>query len=138
MPDANQNLRGYLSEDFRLFHLRDNGIQPVEFHYHTFHKIMVLLSGHVSYAIEGKSYTLEPGDIVLVSCGCLHRPLVSDKLPYERIILYISPAFLRSLSSPTCQLETCFLRAKKEFSFVLRPGEHLDALLRTLASLKLL
>ena len=84
--------RGYLYEDFRLFHLKDASMEPVGWHYHSFHKILVFLSGHAGYAIEGKSYALEPGDLVLVPKGCIHRPEVSGSAAYERIILYISPA----------------------------------------------
>ncbi len=133
MPEGTQQRRGYLTEDFRLFHLKDPQMRPVEFHYHTFHKIMVLLSGQVTYAIEGKSYAMEPGDMVLVCSGCLHRPVVSDAMPYERLILYISPEFLRRLARPDCDLETCFFRARDQFSHVLRPsGERLTDLLRQL------
>lgn len=136
MEENAQQRRGYLAEDFRLFHLRDPQMRPVDFHYHTFHKIMVLLSGRVSYAIEGKSYALEPGDMVLVSSGCLHKPVVSDKLPYERIILYISPEFLRRFSSPGCDLESCFLRAREEFSYVLRPAEKFGRMMDILSRLE--
>ena len=136
MEEAARQSRGYLSEDFRLFHLRDTDMRPVDFHHHPFHKIMVLLSGRVTYAIEGKSYALEPGDMVLVSRGCLHRPVVSERLPYERIILYISPEFLRNLSSPAYDLETCFLRAREEFSFVLRPEGQFDQLMGILTRLE--
>ncbi len=133
MSEESQQRRGYLTEDFRLFHLKDPQMRPVEFHYHTFHKIMVLLSGQVTYAIEGKSYAMEPGDMVLVCSGSLHRPVVSSAIPYERLILYISPAFLRQAGGPDCNLETCFFRARDQFSHVLRPsGDRLAALLREL------
>ena len=33
--------RGYLLEDFRLFHLRSDGVEDVDFHYHDFHKIII-------------------------------------------------------------------------------------------------
>lgn len=110
--------RGYLLEDFRLFHLRDTDMHEVDWHYHHFHKIIFFRAGHVRYAIEGKSYALQPGDLVLVSSGCIHRPEVLDATPYERLILYISPAYLASHSS---DLETCFHRARQQYSFVLRP-----------------
>ena len=41
--------RGYLREDFRLFHLKDAAMEQVDWHYHSFHKVLVLLSGHASY-----------------------------------------------------------------------------------------
>lgn len=126
MEENTQHRRGYLVEDFRLFHLRDPQMRPVDFHYHSFHKIMILLSGHVTYAIEGASYALEPGDMVLIGSGSLHRPVVSDKVPYERIILYISPEFLRRQSSPDCDLESCFRQPQEDLSHVLRPAGQLD------------
>ena len=36
-------VRGYLHEDFRLFHLKDLGKGPYEYHYHDFLKIMILI-----------------------------------------------------------------------------------------------
>lgn len=84
---------GYLNEDLRLFHLTDAGQREFRYHYHDFHKLLLPLSGNVSYLIEGKHYHLEPGDAVLVRAGELHRPLVHDDAPYERIIAYISPAW---------------------------------------------
>ena len=34
--------RGYLREDFRLFHLADSDRPEIAYHYHTFHKIILL------------------------------------------------------------------------------------------------
>ena len=39
---------GYLDEDFRLFHLRDQAQKNYSFHYHDFHKIIIFLAGKVS------------------------------------------------------------------------------------------
>ena len=122
MEQQTYEKRGYLREDFRLFHLTGAMEESVDWHYHTFHKIIMLLSGDAGYGIEGKSYTLEAGDMVLVPSGCIHRPEVAPGARYERMIVYISPEFLRSRSEPDCELERCFLRAKEAFSFVLRPG----------------
>lgn len=61
MEQQNYEQRGYLHEDFRLFHLEEAMTAPVDWHYHTFHKIIAFLSGSASYGIEGKSYVLEAG-----------------------------------------------------------------------------
>ena len=37
--------RGYLLENFRLFHLQSSGGANVEYHYHEFCKLLVLISG---------------------------------------------------------------------------------------------
>lgn len=112
--------RGYLSGDFRLFHLTDNGRQEFEFHYHDFDKIIIFLSGHVTYQIEGRSYDLMPYDIVLVNQGEIHCPLVDGTVPYERIIVYLSPGFLSGYRTPDYDLADCFRDARKDHSHVLR------------------
>ena len=43
--DENYEKRGYLLEDFRLFHLKDDRGTKVDYHYHEFCKIVLLLSG---------------------------------------------------------------------------------------------
>ena len=40
--------RGYLNEDFRLFHLKDSRAQKLEYHYHEFDKLILLLGGKVT------------------------------------------------------------------------------------------
>ena len=40
---------GYLKEDFRLFHINDQTKKDFSYHYHDFHKIIVFLSGKVTY-----------------------------------------------------------------------------------------
>ena len=50
--DENYEKRGYLLEDFRLFHLKDDRGTKVDYHYHEFCKIVLLLSGSGSYTVE--------------------------------------------------------------------------------------
>lgn len=114
--------KGYLLEDFRLFHLKDAGETKVDYHYHEFYKLLFFLSGKGSYFVEGKRYVLAPGDVVLIGSHCVHRPEFEPGLPCERIILYISPEFLERESSGGCRLEDCF---SKEYDHVLRPNEKL-------------
>ena len=100
--------RGYLLEDFRLFHLQDARGVKTEYHYHEFCKLLLLLSGSGSYTVEGDRYPLSPGDLVLLDSHCIHRSEFEPGRPYERIILYISPELLRRSSSEDCQLTQCF------------------------------
>lgn len=112
--------RGYLNHDFRLFHLQDIGKQEFEFHYHDFDKIIIFLSGKVTYLIEGRSYELQPYDIVLVNHNEIHRPLIDTGFPYERIIVYLSPDFLQSYRTDQYDLEACFQKARETHAHVLR------------------
>ena len=112
--EQNYVQRGYLHEDFRLFHLRGAMEESVDWHYHTFHKIIEFLGGESGYGVEGKQYLLQPGDLVLVPQGCIHRPEAEPNAPYERRILYLSPEFLRRAGG-NCDLE--------EFRFVVHPAD---------------
>lgn len=100
--------RGYLLENFRLFHLRTEQAPSVDFHYHEFCKLLFLTSGSGSYVVEGQRYLLQSGDILLINSRCVHRPELDGDKPYERIIIFISPAFLQRESTGDCALEDCF------------------------------
>ena len=102
--------RGYLREAFRLFHLDTALTEDTDFHYHEFHKIVLFLSGQGNYLVGGRSYALKPNDIVLVERGAIHKAEISSSVRYERIILYIDPAFLKAQSTEHSSLDYCFLR----------------------------
>ena len=116
----NYEKKGYLNSDFRIFHLTDQLAREYEFHYHEFHKITIFIRGNVQYYIEGKTYELEPYDIVLVEKNDLHRIQVGSSVPYERIIVYISPGFMADYKNEEYDLSFCFQKAKEEHSHVLR------------------
>ncbi len=111
---------GYLKEKFRLFHLKDNEPRKYDYHYHDFHKLIWFIKGQVEYHIEGKSYRLEPHDILLINKGEIHRPFVDFDTIYERYVFYISPEYLKEHSEPGSSLDLCFCVAKREHSNVLR------------------
>lgn len=110
--------KGYLKDNFKIFHLTDNGKREFEFHYHDFYKVLIFLRGKVNYCIEGKTYALAPYDIVLVGEGEIHRPVVLDDSDYERIIAYISPEFLKN--SGGVDLRLCFESVREHDSNVVR------------------
>ena len=118
---GNYEKTGYLEEPFRLFHLRDRGIKEVQLHYHDFYKIIVFYCGNVTYMIEGKSYMLEPGDIIFVNRGDIHKPTIDSAVPYERTILYISPEYLESCRDREYDPFFCFLQESEKKSYVMRP-----------------
>ena len=147
--------KGYLLQDFKVFRLKDapdshgQDIYSIPFHYHDFHKIILLLKGKAGYIIEGKTYPLQERDILFVSAGEIHRPVVEKDSPYERSIIYISPEFLKTISQwhaaddetdqdPEGALSTCFSYAKKHSAVMhLTKGSthdllfHMDKLERT-------
>ena len=100
--------RGYLLENFRLFHLRSAQGTQVDYHYHEFCKILLLLSGGGGYYIDGQRYLLQAGDIILLDSRSIHRPELDPGTPYERIIIYISPDYLQQISTADCDLSSIF------------------------------
>lgn len=123
--------RGYLLENFRLFHLRSQGSTKVDFHYHEFCKLLLLISGQGSYHIDGQHYLLHSGDIVLVGSHSIHKPEMEEARLYERIILYVSPDYLQQLSTEDCDLLALF---SGKDGHVLRPQEQQRRLLFQLAA----
>ena len=117
-PEAGK--RGYLNEGFRLFHLKDSEAQKLEFHYHEFDKIVLFLSGKVSYNVEGITYFLKPWDILLVPRSMIHRPVIDPSEPYERIILWLDHDWLAHRSDPDAPLDTCFNAAQERGFHLLR------------------
>ena len=123
--------RGYLLDDYRLFHLSDARGTRVDFHYHEFCKLLMLRGGSGGYMVAGQRYSLEAGDIVLIGSHCVHRPEFEPDTPCERIIIYISPEFLSRNSSDDCALEAICSGLD---GHVLRPGEKERKKLFALAS----
>ncbi len=125
--------RGYLLENFRLFHLRSEGGTRVDFHYHEFCKLLLMVSGQGGYYIDGQHYLLRPGDIVMIGSRSIHRPELEEASSYERIIIYISPEYLQQMSTADCDLLSVF---SGKICHVLRPQEqqrkHLFSLAATL------
>lgn len=117
---------GYLKEDFRLFHINDQTKKDFSYHYHDFHKIIVFISGKVTYHIEGKAYHLKPRDILLVSQGAIHKPEIDPSVPYERYIFWIRDTL-------SCQeLNTCFQKANDRSFNLVRADSSLQERLKDL------
>ena len=111
---------GYLNSNFKIFHLVDKGMTPIGFHFHYFHKILLLMKGNVSYCVEGRTYDLQADDIVFVPAGEVHRPVLHDTAIYERIIIYISKDYLNTYRTDNYDLAQCLIEAHQKQSHVLR------------------
>ena len=113
---------GYLRESYHYFHLRDTAGQELDFHFHEFDKIVLLLSGRVDYTVEGSSYALKPWSVLLVKHHTIHRALIDKSEPYERIIIYLDGKYF-SRSMPEARLTDCFDQADKSGEHLLLPTE---------------
>lgn len=128
---------GYLNEDFLFFNLKDQKKNEFEIHYHDFNKIIVFISGEVTYIIEGKSYKLKPWDILLVGKNDLHLPIISPTIPYERMILWLNPMFLESHNKNNCDLLSCFqLASERKLNLIRLDNKHINSLKQNLIDLE--
>ena len=113
---------GYLKEDYHFFHLRDTAGQERDFHFHEFDKIVILLSGRVDYMVERMTYALRPWDVLLIGHHVIHKALIDQSLPYERVILYLDRKYM-DRAMPGAGLMECFDRADKQDCYLLTPPQ---------------
>ena len=103
--DSRQTMR---TRTFEVFHYKDQRPESVSLHYHDFYEIFFFLSGNVEYRVEGRTYRLETGDLLLIAPQELHQPAIEPDVDYERIVLWIDKSYLQSLSVPSLDLSACF------------------------------
>ena len=72
--DSNYTKAGYLTEPFKIFHLRDEHKLNIDFHYHDFHKILIHLHGNVSYCIEAEAMSSKN----MISCLSMPARFISQ------------------------------------------------------------
>lgn len=130
MASEKKNIkRGYLHENYQVFHIRDKSFMEFEYHYHDFHKIVVFISGNVTYLIEGKAYNLEPWDVLFLSRSEVHKPIIDPSVEYERVIIWLNEGFYEHYNQYNDDLKTCFLKASEHNKHVMRvSGSELDLL----------
>lgn len=94
---------------YEVNHYSDKDFKSVNLHSHDFYELYFFIGGDASYLIENGHYRLQCGDILLISPQTLHQLDINDsKATYERIVLWINPKYLRSLSSQITDLTYCF------------------------------
>lgn len=108
-----------LEKGYEIFHFKTKLSNEIHMHYHEFYEIYFFIEGSVIYCLEDVTYTLREGDILIIKPGEHHGPVFStSQQAYERIVLWVSKAFLDQLSSLSTHLNTCFLEPN---SFLVRP-----------------
>lgn len=131
------SMKHIINDDFEFFHYRDETSRNFEYKNHDKYEIFFLISGRVTYLVEGRSYKLSPGDILLINNNELHKPIIEPGETYERIIIWIKPDFLSKHSIESCNLSYCFEQAleKKQNLIRLKP-ENLKSMRNAIYSLE--
>lgn len=119
--DRSISRAGYLRENYHYFHLRDTAGQELDFHFHEFDKVVLLLTGRVDYIVEGRSYALKPWDVLLVKHHTIHKAVIDKTVPYERIIIYLDGKYF-GRSMPDAHLMDSFDQADCSGEHLLTPS----------------
>ena len=128
------NRAGYLRESYHFFHLRDSAGQELDYHFHEFDKLVILISGRVDYLVEDRSYPLEPWTVLLVRHHTIHKAVIDRTEPYERIILYLDRRYFERVM-PGAGLLECFDEADRRGRHLLRAsGDQLRELKEAVAA----
>ena len=109
-----------IKSDFEAFHYLDSYVKEVSLHHHDFYEVYCFLNGSANYTIDGRFYRLLPGDILLISPSDLHMLSIPDNKAYERLVLWISPTYLKQISSKKTDLTTPFKKASALNNHMLR------------------
>ncbi len=117
LQEKKEKQTGYLHQNFRLFH---------------FNKIIIFLSGNVTYLVEGKAYDLKPWDILLINNHDIHKPVIDPTVDYERIVLWLQQDFIRSQKDRSCDLSRCFTTANEKRFNLIRLNPQLQTDIQTL------
>ncbi len=125
-----------MTEKYFEYHHSYNETPPtVDFHQHPFYEIFFFLSGNVTYTIEGKSYKLRPGDILLTNSSDIHRPDIQEGKPYERIVIWLAEDFFLLLKDFYGEdLSACFTDAASKDYRLIRPDNQNITRLKTLCT----
>lgn len=108
--------------DFECYHYCDPVPPVVDFHEHAFYEIFFFLSGNVLYTIEGRTYQLRPGDILLTNNRDIHRPDVRPGKAYERYVIWVQPEVIADVRKMGgVDLTACFLDAAEKKYKLIRP-----------------
>ena len=111
--------RGILSQEIKVFHIKDQIVNEFEYHYHDFHKIIIFIKGNVTYMIEGKAYKLKPWDLLIIGSGQIHKPIIDPTEEYERFIIWFDPSMVSKHSRDHTNLLMCFdLAARRQINLL--------------------
>ena len=109
---------------YEYHHYRNEGPITIDFHQHAFYEIYIFISGDVNYTIEGRTYKLRPGDILLTNNSDIHRAEITpSKTPYERIVIWLNNSFFNGLLDIGEDLTACFQDASNRNYRLFRPNK---------------
>ena len=98
--------------DFHFHHdknVKHIGTHEYAKHYHNLFEIYYITSGNCTYFVNNKTYSLKPGDIVLIPEGVIHNTRYSN-LPHSRMLINCSPDFVPQSAKDKLEDAPCLFR----------------------------
>lgn len=95
-------------KDYDIFYNKDYTLTRIAPNQHNYYEFYFLISGSVTYYINNRKYSVESGDIMLISPGAEHSSFIDGSVPYERYVLWLSLGYVDALSSKRTNLSYIF------------------------------
>lgn len=99
-----------ISRDYEVFHGRSSSLEDTGLLRHDFFEVYLFLGGSVLYRIENSRFPLKRGDLLVISPGEMHQPMIMAAAPpYERVVLRLDRHSVKELSRySSVNLHACF------------------------------
>ena len=91
---------GYNFSNISLGYVSDSSTSPERFHRHLHdtYEILYVVSGRGQYIIEGNTYAMRPGTLILVSPYVYHSVQIESGTPYARFVINFSPSAMPEIA----------------------------------------
>ncbi len=84
-------------------------------HKHDYFELLYFISGDVDYEVSRRIYRMQKNDVLMIHPQQLHQPhFLKSNEDYERIILWISKAYLQDLCRMKPAIEDCIYKSHPE------------------------
>lgn len=93
----------------------------VELHLHNAYEIYMATTPNIRYYIEGQTYDLQEGDIIITNTSEIHRPVTIDSGMYGRNVYLFSPTAFNAYIENRYPVFSIFTQRKKGYGNHLRP-----------------
>lgn len=93
----------------------------IEMHIHTVYELFMATTDNIRYYIEGQTYNLMSGDLIITNTSEIHRPMTTNCDPYGRKFILFNPDFFTPYFENFYPIFSIFTQRKKGYSNHLQP-----------------
>lgn len=108
LNSCKQSISDCLEKKYFAFAHLYNDEKPMDMHIHDSYEIYFSISGGKQFLIDNQFYDIEPGDLFFINQYESHHLTQINQRVHERIIISIYPEYLKSLCTPTVNIDACF------------------------------